>query len=432
VSLVGLAATLVTGSDPIGYTTVIASLLFNLVVAALDYTGRPYLAAQLFCFWINGGVLLFFGANLFQDGNLAVGVIFACVLAMTVMLAGMLLGSIFAMIYALANSLAIFAILWRYFNLPGVGLENSPLVDTLSTGIPVVAFLIIVAVISWLYQRSLAQSETRLNLARQRIVKDELLRRDLAIARDLQQRLYPSPPMTRQGLQIASRSEPARETSGDFYDYIDLEDGQLGIVVADVTGKSIAAALLMALARGTLRSAARRHSSPAEVLFHANEALCRDQTARQMITAFYGILDTRSLTLRFANAGHPYPLLRRGATIEEAEVSGLPLGAMANTVYSQGEIALQAGDQLYVISDGLVEERNRRRELFGYERLYATISAADPLEPERALDDLWRALLRFRDGTDQDDDITLVVIQAAHAIDSPALPKPMDKLDRQR
>jgi serine phosphatase RsbU (regulator of sigma subunit) len=349
---------------------------------------------------------------------------------MCVFLAGLLLGAQYSFLYAISNATIVTLFLYHYFSRAGVTIEVNPFYDTLSTAVPVTSFLLIVAVITWLYQRSLDQSEARLSLARGRIMQDELLRRDLAIARELQQRLYPPPPMTDRALQIASRSEPARETSGDFYDFIDLDDGQLGIVVADVTGKSIAAALLMALARGTLRSAAPPHSSPAEVLFTANEALCRDQTARQMITAFYGILDTRTLTLRFANAGHPYPILRRGAGVEETELGGMPLGAMDESQYVEGEIALQPGDQLYIISDGLVEERNARRELFGYERLCAAIQAADPSEPERALDDLWRAVSAFRGATDQDDDITLVVIQATQVIDQPPLPAPVERDQR--
>jgi len=207
---------------------------------------------------------------------------------------------------------------------------------------------------------------------------------------------------------------PSRATSsGDFYDFIDLDDNQLGIVVADVTGKSIAAALMMALARATLRSAAQRHTSPAEVLRQANEALCGDHTVHQMITAFYGILDTRTLSLRFSNAGHPYPIVRRSLHLDEIELNGLPLGARSDAQYGEETLQLGPGDQLYILSDGLIEEHNSRRELFGYERLNVAILAADRAEPEHAIDDLWRAVTVFRGATEQNDDITLVVVQAA-------------------
>lgn len=392
------------------------SLAVNLLVAGLERAGRVHLASYIFSLWVNAGVLFFSGVNLLWENNLAQGMIFACVLALSVMLVGLLLGAPYAFLLTGLNAAACFYLQFTYFATATLPFDRPPLAMTVGTLVPITSFMALVAIITWLYQRSLDRSEARLNLAHQRIMQDEILRRDLAIAKELQRRLYPPAPQTGGAVQIASRSEPARETSGDFYDFIDLEAGQFGVVVADVTGKSIAAALLMALARGTLRSAARRHSSPAEVLAQANEALCRDQTARQMITAFYGILDTRTLTLRFANAGHPYPVLRRGARLDEIELSGLPLGGRADARYTEATIQLQPGDQLFLLSDGLVEERNRQRELFGYDRLNAAILAADPADPQRALDELWHRVSAFREGTEQDDDITLVVIQAAEVV----------------
>jgi len=412
-SALGLLVMVARGSDAVGFTLVGSSLLLNFGVAILDRQGRTNLAAQIFSLCINLGILLFCAANLLSNENVTVGLVFACVLAMGVMLAGMLLGARTAFLFAAVNIVSVSFLLWRHFLVFGTGPDDSPINATVSAALPVGTFLLVIAVITWLYQRTLDASEARLNVARQRIMQDELLRRDLAIARDLQRRLYPPPPLTNPGLCIASRSEPARETSGDFYDFIDLDDNQLGIVVADVTGKSIAAALMMALARATLRSAAQRHTSPAEVLRQANEALCGDHTVHQMITAFYGILDTRTLSLRFSNAGHPYPIVRRSLHLDEIELNGLPLGARSDAQYGEETLQLGPGDQLYILSDGLIEEHNSRRELFGYERLNVAILAADRAEPEHAIDDLWRAVTVFRGATEQNDDITLVVVQAA-------------------
>jgi serine phosphatase RsbU (regulator of sigma subunit) len=413
VSLVGLAVMVMIGVTLWGYGIIGVSLLLNLVVAGLDRFGHSVLAANLFTIWVNSGTLLLCALNLFIVGNLAAGVVFASELALSVILAGLLLGGGYAFIFAIADSIALFVLLHQFFSGTGAAVGIVPLNEAASTGVPIAAFLLIVAVITWLYQRALDSSEARLSVARRQIMQDELLRRDLAIARELQQRLYPPPPLMNSCLRIASRSEPARETSGDFYDFIDLDNGQIGIVVADVTGKSIAAALMMALARSTLRSVARRHSGPIEVLRHANEAICRDHSAHQPITAFYGVLDTSALSLRFSNAGHPYPMLRRGDTIDEFEVGGLPLGALPDAAYFEATIQLRPGDQLFILSDGLVEERDGSRELFGYDRLCDAIHAAHPSDPERALDDLWRAVNGFRGETEQDDDITLVVIQVS-------------------
>jgi serine phosphatase RsbU (regulator of sigma subunit) len=414
IGVAGLLVMIANGGTAPGYIIIGSTLVLGLFVAWLERIGQSALAANLFSLWVNIGTLLLAAINLFVDRQLGSAALFACELSLSVMLAGMLLGGRAAFLFAIINSIAVFALFERYFAGPGAVAGTSALSSTLSAVIPIIFFLLLVAVITWLYQRALDISDVRLSAARRQIMQDELLRRDLAVARELQQRLYPPPPLTDSCLQIASRSVPARETSGDFYDYIDLDDGLLGIVVADVTGKSIAAALMMALARSTLRSVAQRHSSPVEVLSYANEIICRDHSAHQMITVFYGILDTNNLTLRFSNAGHPYPLLRRGNGLDEFEIGGLPLGAMPNALYVERTIQMEPGDQLYILSDGFIEERNAKRELFGYDRLSGTILGANPLDPEAALEHLWRALGSFRGATEQNDDITLVVVQATH------------------
>lgn len=425
ISMVGLLIMLVRGSVPIAFAVVGLSLLLNLVVALLVRRGLIQAAALLFCLWSNFGLLLLSAINFVQEANQISGLVFICVISMSVTLAGLLLSVRTAFLTAIFNSVAAIVLLWIHYSRFGTNSPETPLYAAFSTGVPVASLLMISAVITWLYQRALDASEARLEQARRRVMEAELLRRDLAIARELQQRLYPPPPLTDGLLTVASRSEPARETSGDFYDFIDLDEHQLGIVVADVTGKSIAAALMMALARGTLRSAARRHSSPAAVLADANEALCRDHSARQLITVFYGVLDLRTLDLRFANAGHPYPFLRRDDTLDELELGGLPLGARADARYAERSLRLLAGDQLFLLSDGLIEERNATREMFGYERLIAVMQSADRHSPQRAIEDLWNAVATFRGATEQDDDITLLVVQAA----SVAEPEPSQQRD---
>jgi serine phosphatase RsbU (regulator of sigma subunit) len=386
----------------------------NIFIFYLDRWQHTRLATHIFCLWINAGVIYFASGNLFAEGSIEASIIFFCVLAMIVMLAGMLIGVVYGFVLAGMNSVIVAGLLFYYY-LITVDIRDlrQAFFDSTAMSVPISVFLIMIAVISWLYQRALAQAAMRLKVARQRIVRDELLRRDLAVARELQQRLYPPPPLTNAAISIASRSEPARETSGDFYDFISLSDGRLGIVVADVTGKSIAAALVMAMSRSTLRSEATRHAGPADVLRFANQTLCQDNTFKQMITAFYGVLDTRTLRLAISNAGHPFPVIRREGRITELEICGLPLGARADAIYTEQVIQLQPGDQLVVISDGLLEERNSRRELFGFERMLATIAHADTLDPERALDEIWETVARFRGDAEQSDDITLVVVQVA-------------------
>lgn len=406
-------------SAALSFTVVGLSLCLNLAVWALDRAGRTGLAALIFSLWLNLGILLLAAANLLLiDGSLGHGVLFACQLALSVMLVGLLLDSTYAFLFTALNTVTLAGLFWRHFS-ADLGLEAATALNEISGYIiPLGSFLMLIALITWLYQRALARADERISVARERIIKDELIRRDLAIARELQLRLYPPPPVTNPALQLAARSVPARETSGDFYDFIDLGDEQIGIVVADVTGKSIAAALMMALARVTIRSEARRHRSPAEVLRSANETICRDHTARQLITAFYGVLDLRSLSMRFASAGHPYPLLRRGDDLIEIELSSLPLGGSPATHYMEQNLTLLPGDQFFIISDGLIEERNLQRELFGYDRLLPAIMASDPVDPEQAIEDLWQTVASFRGDINQGDDMTLVVVQAVPVADA--------------
>lgn len=412
ITLLGLAVNLVSTINPAGVALLGLSLLLNLTIAVLDRRGRTWFAAHLFCAWVNLGILVLVAVNLLQADNLAIGTLFAAQLALSVILAGLLLGVLYAFLFAAVNSAILIVLLSTYTAQNGAEPSVGPAGAVVSMGVPIAAFLFLIAVITWLYQRALARADERLEAARRQIIQDELTRRDLALARELQLRLYPPPPIVNPALQVATRSEPARETSGDFYDFIELDDGLLGIVVADVTGKSVAAALMMALARVAIRSETRRHADPAEVLRAANETISRDHSARQMITAFYGVLDTNSLTLRFANAGHPYPILRRGPRLHEIELGGLPLGGRPDTHYGEQSVQLEPGDQLFLLSDGLIEERNGGREMYGYERLCPAILATDPTDPELALEALWQSVVAFRGTTEQADDITVVVLQA--------------------
>ncbi|MBX0328307.1 SpoIIE family protein phosphatase [Oscillochloris sp. ZM17-4] len=425
-SAIGLALGVVRGSPSYSNGMIALSLLLNALVFSLARNNRTRLASHIFCLWINLGTLFFAADNLFRQENPESAIIFFCVLALSVILSGMLIGVFYSFVIVGVNSLVVIS-LWLYYYLrinPSESLAEN-LANMAAMAFPITVFLVMIAVISWLYQRALAHAALRLEAARQRILRDELLRRDLAVARELQQRLYPPPPLTNAALRIASRSEPARETSGDFYDFISLSDDRLGIVVADVTGKSIAAALVMAMSRSTLRSEATRHISPADVLHYANQTLCQDNTFKQMITAFYGVLDTRTLRLAISNAGHPFPVLRRDGRISELEICGLPLGARPDARYTEQVIQLQPGDQLVLISDGLLEEQNNRRELFGFDRMLATIANADLCDPEHALDEIWETVARFRDGSEQSDDITLVVVQVAAAATVGAAPSPL-------
>ncbi len=409
---VALILTFIRQSTWYSILAVVVSIILNVAVFTFNQQQKTIISTHLFCFWINLG-LLFFGLSNVMVNNLGLAITFFYTLALSVMLGGMLISIRYSFLVGTIDSIIIAGIIFYYQFTINYPTEEMGSIIGNTTGIvfPITGFLFMIAIISWLYQRELQFSAQRLEAARQKVLEGELLRRDLAVARELQQRLYPPPILTNSVFSIASRSEPARETSGDFYDFIKLDAHRLGIVVADVTGKSIAAALVMAMARSTVRSEATRHTRPSEVLHYANQTLCHDNTFKEMITAFYGVLDTRNLSFTFANAGHPYPVLRRNGQLQEMEIGGLPLGSHPIALYSEQSIELQPGDQIILVSDGLYEEMNSEREMFGFPRMMESIQRANPNDPHIALSEIWEQIEVFRGAIEQSDDITLMVIQ---------------------
>ena len=200
----------------------------------------------------------------------------------------------------------------------------------------------------------------------------ERLEQELRVARFIQQNLLPRQLPEMPGWKISAYWQPAREVSGDFYDFIDLPDGRLGFLVADVTDKGVPASLVMATTRSLLRSTAERHTSPGQVLAATNDLLCPDIPPKMFVTCLYGILDRITGEMIIANAGHnlPYQHTRQGMI--ERRATGMPLGLMPGMPYEEITIRLEPGDTLLLTSDGLVEAHNPEREMFGFERVQRT------------------------------------------------------------
>ncbi len=390
---------------PTSLIILIPSLIINIIIYSLNKYKFNFLASLLFCLFFNISVYIVFLVNMLSDlssKSSGLTIAYGILLSLSGMFAGILINSYISIIIAIINSILV---ILAYTTV------STTLKEAISPSIPIIAFIILIALISWLYQRTLNQSFERLSAARQQLTRDALLRQELAIARDLQSRLYPAAPETDDRLRIAAVVLPAMETSGDLYDFIELGPSQLGIVIADVTGKSLAAALVMAMARSTFRSEARRSNDPAEVLTQVNAILCSDNSVKQMLTAWYGVLDTRTLILRYANAGHPFPILKRDGSVSELDIPGLPLRARPDTVYHEQEILLKPGDDLLLTSDGAVETMNGQRELFGFDRFNRALEMLPPLPAGDILTCLCETLETFRGPTPQSDDITLVLIQ---------------------
>jgi serine phosphatase RsbU (regulator of sigma subunit) len=203
---------------------------------------------------------------------------------------------------------------------------------------------------------------------------------------------------------------------GDFYDFFELPDGRLGIVVGDATGKGVPAALVMASTRSMLRAVAQASNySPGEVLRRVNDPLVTDIPPNMFVTCFYCILDPKSASLSYANAGHDLPYVRRGGDCEELMARGMPLGLMPGMNYEEKEIALDAGEVAFFYTDGLLEAHAPDGEMFGFPRLRALIAEHGE---ERSLGDfLLEELYSFvGEGWEQEDDITLLTLRRSSSL----------------
>jgi serine phosphatase RsbU (regulator of sigma subunit)/anti-sigma regulatory factor (Ser/Thr protein kinase) len=238
------------------------------------------------------------------------------------------------------------------------------------------------------------------------------LEQELAVAKLIQQNFLPKQLPQLVGWQVAAHYRPARAVGGDFYDFIELPDHRIGLVIGDVTDKGVPAAMVMAATRSVLRDSAQRLSDPGAVLARVNDNLCPDIPPHMFVTCFYGVLDPASGDLRYANAGHNVPLVRSGVERSELRATGMPLGLMPGMHYEERVATVAPGASVLLYSDGLVEAHDSEREMFGTQRAAETL--ARPLDAQPLIDELLLALDAFTaDEQEQEDDITLVVVQRA-------------------
>jgi serine phosphatase RsbU (regulator of sigma subunit)/predicted ester cyclase len=241
----------------------------------------------------------------------------------------------------------------------------------------------------------------------------ERIEQEMRVAQRIQQALLPKATPEPGGWKISQHYQPAREVGGDFYDFLELADGRLGVVIGDVSGKGIAAALVMTGARSVLRAVVQGGGSvPSQALAEANEVLCSDIPPNMFITCFYGILDPFSGGFAYANAGHNLPCCRRqSGPTDELRATGMPLGLLPGMHYEVNETVLAPGECIVFYSDGLVEAHDPKGEMFGSPRLRSLI-AEHPTGGTALTDFLLDELERFVGGVgEQEDDITLVTLE---------------------
>jgi serine phosphatase RsbU (regulator of sigma subunit)/anti-sigma regulatory factor (Ser/Thr protein kinase) len=235
------------------------------------------------------------------------------------------------------------------------------------------------------------------------------MEQELQVARLIQQYFLPKELPRLPGWQVEAYYRPAREVGGDFYDFIELPEGRIGIVVGDVTDKGVPAAMVMAATRSVLRAAATRLIAPGPVLERVNELLEPDMPPNMFVTCLYGVLDPASGRLRFANAGHNLPYLRTEEGVTEVRATGMPLGLMPGMAYEENEAVIGGAATILLHSDGLAEAHDPDGNMFGFPRL-ARLIEEHPGGPA-LIDELLSDLDRFTgEGWEQEDDVTLVLL----------------------
>lgn len=234
--------------------------------------------------------------------------------------------------------------------------------------------------------------------------------RDLEVARLVQRRLLPGGPRTHHQWHVWPYYSSAESIGGDFYDFIELSGGYLGVVAGDVAGKGVSGALGMASARSVIRHVSREAVKPAEILREVNDALVEDLPDGMFVTCAYLVLSPESGRVVCANAGHNPPVLLRSGTTRELDVRGMPLGMLPGSVYRDVEISLEPEDALFVYSDGLLEARSHGNML-GAAGVSGLLHGQRPESAEALIRHTVDGLLQFTGrGWEQDDDITLLAI----------------------
>jgi serine phosphatase RsbU (regulator of sigma subunit)/anti-sigma regulatory factor (Ser/Thr protein kinase) len=248
----------------------------------------------------------------------------------------------------------------------------------------------------------------------------ERYEQEMRVAQLIQQNFLPKELPAKAGWDVNAFYRPAREVGGDFYDFIDLPDGRLGIVVGDVTDKGVPAALVMASTRSVLRSAAQRLIEPGRVLERVNEQISQDMPPNMFVTCLYGVLEPASGRFRFANAGHNLPCIQVEGGAVEVRATGMPLGLLPGMVYEETETVVEPGRTLLLYSDAIPEAHAPDREMFGFPRLVGITGRAG----DDVIDTLLTELSRFTGpGWEQEDDITIVSLtRGRHGIDQLVVP----------
>jgi sigma-B regulation protein RsbU (phosphoserine phosphatase) len=246
------------------------------------------------------------------------------------------------------------------------------------------------------------------NLEKQRMEEE------LNIARDLQMSMLPAECPELAGFQIAAVSTQAQEVGGDFYDFIQMEDERLGIVIGDVTGKSVSGALVMAASRSVFRLLSENTSDVGDIMGRANRRLIKDVKTGMFVALLYALIDPDGKTLSMCSAGQTQPIYCSAedgsAVLMETEGDNFPLGILGDANYADTRVPLKTGDKIVFYTDGIVEAMNGQKEVFGFDRLIEVVQAAHEKSAEGMLNAILESVGAYVGSAPQHDDLTVIVL----------------------
>lgn len=247
----------------------------------------------------------------------------------------------------------------------------------------------------------------------EQLIEKQRLQAQLEIARQVQLELLPPRDPKLEGFDISAYNFPTEEVSGDYYDWVRIYEDQIGIVIADVSGKGVPAALLMAFLRASLRAASHIGYAPHISMSKVNYLLWESIERNQFVTAFYGILDATNRTLAYSNAGHNPPvLIDADGEAQFEERGGVPLGMFRDSRYYEYYETIEPGQILVLYTDGVTEATNPAGEEYGRDRLVAAIRRSRELSAREMIDFLHRDLMDWTDGRGATDDVTFFIVKA--------------------
>jgi len=262
--------------------------------------------------------------------------------------------------------------------------------------------------------RQLQNAYDELKAAQEQLIEKERLERELQVAADIQLSILPDELPVLDEFGFGARILPARQVGGDLYDIFLLKDNQVGVLIGDVADKGVPSAIFMARAHALIMAEADMGMTAGEVLQVVNRHITRLQKSTQFVTVLYGILDLKTHEFNYARAGHETPLLLHpDGTVERIPHSpGMALGLWDTVTLDERTITLPPGSTLLLYTDGMTDCRNPRGESFGLDNIKTTLSGLSKVNAQQVCDNLLETLVKYQDGSKQDDDVTLVAIRA--------------------